>query len=131
MNENLDNNDRRRLEEKRRKRIERAEKKEARQEKKRPRREKNIIALVGFIVACNAFWISFTGWYIWLDLIALVLCLIGLMPNRPRNLKKYLALFGAGIALIAMFNAIRVSNQWVVEHADMPSAGLYVTEQMI
>lgn len=128
MNENFDNDDRRKLEAKRQKRMEREATRESRRKKSEPRREKNVIGLIGFIVACNAFWISFTGWYIWLDLIALVMCLIGLLPNRPKNIKKYLALFGAGIAVIAMFNAIRVSNQWIVDDSNFSSVSAYSVE---
>ena len=98
------------------------------EKKSEPRREKNAVGLIGFIVACNALWISFTGWYIWLDLIALVLCLVGLLPDRPKNIKKYLALFGAGIAVIAMFNAIRVSNQWIVDDSNFSSVSAYTVE---
>lgn len=131
MNENFDNDDRRRLEEKRKKRMAREEKKEQKREKSSPRREKNLIGLIGFIVACNAFWISFTGWYIWLDVIALVMCVIGLLPNRPQNIKKYLALFGAAIAVIAMFNAVRVSNQWVVDDSGTSGSSAYSVEQTV
>ena len=111
----MDNEQRRRLEEKRRKRMEKEAKREARMEKNAPKYERNTIAFVGFILACNCIWISFTGWYVWLDLVALVMCLIGLSSNRPKNLKKYLALIGAGLACIAMFNAVRVSNKFLVD----------------
>lgn len=128
VNENFDNDDRRRLEEKRQKRMERAVRQESRQKKSQPRREKNTIGLIGFIVACNALWISFTGWYVWLDIIALIMCLLGLSKNRPNNFKKYLALAGAAIAVIAMLNAVRVSNQWSVDDSSMPSVSAYTVE---
>ena len=128
MNENYDNDDRRRIEEKRQKRMERAARQESRQKKNQPRREKNAIALIGFIVAYNALWISFTGWYVWLDIIALIMCLLGMSKNRPTNFKKYLALAGAAISVIAMLNAVRVSNQWTVDDASMPSVSAYTVD---
>lgn len=126
--ENMDNDDRRRLEEKRRQRLERMDRRREAQEKKRPRLERNAIAIVGLIVSCNAFILSFTGWFVWLALIGLVLCGIGLLPNRPKNIKKYLALLGLGLAAVAVVNAVRVSNTWTVDDSALSST--YESEEI-
>ena len=89
---------------------------QAEKEKKRQERsERNIIAVVGFVISANALVISFTGWHVWLSLVALVCCLIGIGRNRPSNWKKTVAFIGIIISVIAIFNAVRVSNQWINE----------------
>lgn len=94
-----------------------------RRKQRQARRDRNIIAVVGFVIAANALAVSFTGWHVWLSLVALVCCLIGIGRNRPSNWKKTLAYVGIAVSLIAVINAVRVSNQWVYEgipETDMP-----------
>lgn len=98
--------------EKLRKRQERYAKQEEREKKLQVRREKNTIALVGFVFAVNAFALSFTGWFVWVAFVALLCCFIGIGRKRPVNVKKYLAVIGLALGLLAIVNAVRVSNQW-------------------
>lgn len=126
--EDLDNDDIRKLEEKRKRRMERADKKAQKEEKRQPRRDKNKIAIVGLVISCNAFILSFTGWYIWVAFIGLLLCLIGLGSKRPKNMKKFLALVGALLAAVAILNAVRVSSSWTVDESSLPVTETDVSE---
>lgn len=83
-----------------------------REKKLQGRREKNVIALAGFVIAVNAFALSFTGWFVWVAVISLVFCWIGIGRKRPVNCKKYLAAIGLALSLLAIANAVRISNQW-------------------
>jgi predicted histidine transporter YuiF (NhaC family) len=111
----------------------RQEKYDAQAEKRKKRQERwdrNIIAVVGFVLAANAFVISFTGWHVWLSLVALVCCLIGVGRNRPSNWKKLLAYIGIAVSMIAIINAVRVSNAWVYEgipETDLPQTTIKST----
>ena len=127
IKENMDNSDLRKMEQKRKRRDERLQKREARMEKNQPRLEKNIIAVIGLILSGNAFILSFTGWFVWLALLALLFCVIGLFPNRPKNVKKFLALLGVALSAIAIFNAVRVSSSWVVDDSSL-NVGYFLGE---
>lgn len=85
------------------------------QKKRQERYDRNIIAVVGFVISANALVISFTGWHVWLSLVALVCCLIGIGRNRPSDWKKIVALIGIALSIIAIMNAVRVSNKWVYD----------------
>lgn len=98
--------------EKKRKKEERYARQEAHEKKLEARREKNTIAIVGFVFAVNAFALSFTGWFVWVALIALLCSFIGIGRKRPVNVKKYLALIGLALGLLSIINAVRISNQW-------------------
>ncbi len=102
---------------------------DARREKRSGRIQRNVIAIAGFVVAANAFIVSFTGWFVWLDLIALLLCLIGSGKRRPEDWKKTLARVGMVLSVIAILNAIRVSNKWVVDRESMQDAYSTIEEQ--
>ncbi len=86
-----------------------------RRKKRQERRNRNIVAVVGFVLAANGLIISFTGWHVWLSIAAFVCCLIGIGRKRPSDWKKTLALVGMAMSLVAVINAVRVSNQWLAE----------------
>lgn len=98
--------------ERRKKKEERYARWASREEKLQVRREKNTVALVGFVFAVVAFALSFTGWFVWVAFIALLCSFIGIGRKRPVNVKKYLAVIGLALGLIAIINAVRISNKW-------------------
>ena len=116
-------------EEKWKKRQERYERQDRRRQARQNRRDKNIIAIIGLIVSANAFILSFTGWFVWLALVGIVLCLIGVSRKRPADYKKMMALIGLGLGFVAIINAVRVSNSWLVTEDALPaSVGQAVVE---
>ena len=102
---------------------------DARRQKRSDRVEKNVIAVVGFALAANALIVSFTGWFVWLDIVALVLCFIGSGKRRPEDWKKMVARIGMALSVIAILNAIRVSNKWVVDNGSMQEAYSTIQEE--
>ena len=113
-------------EEKWKKRQERYERQDKRRQARQDKRDRNIIAIIGLIVSANAFILSFTGWFVWLALIGIVLCLIGMGRKRPSDYKKLMALIGLGLAFVAIINAIRVSNSWLVTDVPQTTGGAAV-----
>ncbi len=102
---------------------------DARRERRSDRIQKNVIAIVGFALAANALIVSFTGWFVWLDIIALILCFIGSGKRRPEDWKKMAARIGMALSVIAILNAIRVSNKWVVDNGAIQEAYSTIQEE--
>lgn len=101
---------------------------DARREKRQNRRDRNIIGIIGFVIAANAFVISFTGWHVWLAVIAFILCLIASGRRRPAGIAKTMAMIGLAVSAIAMINAVRVSNQWVVTDTPTQTSVVQMTQ---
>ena len=101
---------------------------DARREKRRDRKERNVIGIVGFVIAANALVISFTGWHVWIAVVAFILCLIATGRRRPPGIARTLAIIGLAVSAIAMINAVRVSNQWVVTDAPTQTSVVQMIE---
>ena len=112
--------------EKWKKRQERYERQDRRRERRQERRDRNIIAIIGLIVSANAFVLSFTGWFVWLAIIGIILCFIGFGRKRPYDYKKIMALIGLALGFIAIINAVRVSNSWFVTD-ELPEVSVQVS----